>query len=154
MNTDKFPFKWMPDMIELLEKKSNERIKSFKIARAIGSCVSDTNETARMLNYLTHFGKITLNQNGNYSIEYKANTELSLKGFRVKYIIKLVEIIKVLSKEELNIEQLSKTLNRKCVEVKTDLEFLEAITSKGQVFLEGSKYLPKIYFEHWVESRV
>ena len=139
-------------MLDFLEKQSNDSIKSFRIARAIGSCIPDTNETARLLNYLTHFGRISLNLNGNYFIEYKTDTEHSQQGFRFRYIEDLVEIIKSLSEEELNIEELSNSLNRDVADLKIELEFLKLITSKGRVLLEGSKYIPSVFLESWEES--
>ncbi len=139
-------------MLDFLEKQSNDSIKSFRIARAIGACIADTNETARMLNYLTHFGRISLNLNGNFFIEYKTNTEQSQKGIRFKYIENLVEIIKSLIEEELNIEELSNSLNRDVLDLKIELEFLELITSKGRVLLEGSRYVPSVLLEPWAKS--
>lgn len=140
-------------MLDFLEKQSNEKIKSFRIARAIGVCVSDTNTTARMLNYLTHFGKISLGSKGDYSLEYKNNEQPSLKGFRFNYIENLAEILKFLSEQESSIEELSQSLNREVSSIETELKFLEIITSKGRVFLDGNKYVPSIYLVSWGEKK-
>lgn len=58
----KFPFKWMSDIIEALERE--KMLSPFRIARAIESCVPDAAEVTRMLYYITFFGRVVSNQEG------------------------------------------------------------------------------------------
>lgn len=149
VNIEKFPFKWMPSMIVYLEKRRNEPFKSFKLSRAIGACYPDANEIAKMLNYLTHFGKISKNEDNQYFIEYLNKESPPDRSFRFRYIEKLDRILTILKEKTVKLEELVHMLERKPREVDNDIKFLKLITNKGRVRLDGGKYNFKVYFVPW-----
>jgi hypothetical protein len=151
VNIEKFPFKWMPSMVNYLDKRNNEHFKSFKLSRAIGACIPDTNEVARILNYLTHYGKITRNDKNLCLLEFSNKDDPPEKNFRYKYVKNLDKIINTIKEEAVNIEQLAQMLERDVKGVEKDVKFLEMITSKGRVCLDGKRYNPSICFIPWVQ---
>ncbi len=149
INIEKFPFKWMTVMLNYLEKRENEHFKSIKLSRAIGACIPDTNEVARMLNYLTHYGKVTRNNKNNYYLEFCNNENPPEKSFRFNCIKNLDKIINIIKEDSLDVELLAQMLGREVQDVEKDIHFLELITSKGRVCLDGKRYNSSIYFIPW-----
>lgn len=152
VNLERFPFKWMPSMIVYLEKRGNESFKSFMLSRSIGTCNPDTNEIAKMLNYLTHFGRIAKNDDKRYMIEYLNDEAPPEKRFRFKYITKLDRIITILTEKTVTIDELAHMLEREPQDVEKDIKFLQLITNKGRVCLDGGKYNFNIYFVPWIKN--
>jgi len=152
VNIEKFPFKWMPSMIVYLEKRRNEPFKSFMLSKVIGTCNPDTNEIAKMLNYLTHFGRISKNEDNTYFIEYLNKESPPGTNFRFKYIEKLDRIITILKEKTVKLEELAHMLEREPQEVEKDIKFLKLITNKGYVCLDGGKYNFSIYFTPWTKK--
>ncbi|MFX0085712.1 MAG: hypothetical protein ACFFAU_08560 [Candidatus Hodarchaeota archaeon] len=152
VDIEKFPFKWMTSMVNYLDKRNNENFKSFNLSRAIGACIPDTNEVARMLNYLTHYGKVTRNEKNSYFLEFCNNKNPPEKNFRFNYIKNLDEIICIIKEESIEIETLAQMLGREVHDVEKDINFLELITSKGRVCLDGKRYNPSIYFMPWLQK--
>ena len=152
VNIEKFPFKWMPSMIVYLEKRRNKPFKSFKLSRAIGACYPDVKEIAKMLNYLTHFGRISENEDNTYFIKYLNNEGPPEKSFRFKYIEKLDRILTILKEKTVKLEELAHMLEREPQEVEKDIKFLKLITNKGYVCLDGGKYTFSVCFMPWTKN--
>ena len=152
VNIEKFPFKWMPSMIVYLEKRRNEPFKSFKLSRAIGACYPDAKEIAKMLNYLTHFGKISKNEDNQYFIEYLNKESPPDRSFRFRNIEKLDRILTILKEKPVKLEELAYMLERKPREVDNDIKFLKLITNKGRVCLDGGKYNFSVCFVSWTKN--
>ncbi|UCG89998.1 MAG: hypothetical protein JSU57_05925 [Candidatus Heimdallarchaeota archaeon] len=132
---EKFPFKWMLNIIEALE--SEESLSSLQIARVIRVCVPDAKEVTQMLQYMTSFGKIILDLDGKWKITLKkeASTPPLPTEFRFKYIKTLAEIIKILHKRSQSVSELAQKTSHEIDDIQEALEFLALITGKGKVQL-------------------
>ncbi|UCG03250.1 MAG: hypothetical protein JSW11_04515 [Candidatus Heimdallarchaeota archaeon] len=136
LDQTKFPFKYFLSVIEALEKE--DALSSWQIAKAIGSCTSDASEVARMLSYLTHYGKIVSNTGNWRIIRKKEDSDPPSKNFRVKYIQQFLSTIEALIDESQSIEELAKVTSLGRDEIEEILSCLEIISEKGYVYLQGS----------------
>ncbi len=129
----KFTFKWMLDIIKALEEE--KLLSPFRISRTIGSCVPDAAEVTRMLYYITYFGRVVSNQEGEWRIVGKDNDSSSNPGknFRFKYIEKVMEIMSFLSEETISEFELAQRISQDVHDIQQALSFLEEITGKGRV---------------------
>jgi len=132
----KFPFKYFLAIIDALEK--NNALSAWQISKSIGSCISDASEVTRMLYYLTHYGKITSEQEKWRIIKKDKKTDSPTKDFRVKYIQNYITLIEALTNELQSVEKLASRTSLELNEIKEILTYLRLLTEKGFVGLQGS----------------
>lgn len=138
IDNTKFPFKWMLDIIKALE--GEKLLSPSRISRTIGSCVPDAAEVTRMLHFITFFGRVVSNQEGEWRIVGKENDSSSNPGknFRFKYIKKVMEIIDFLSENAIGEFELAQKTSQEVYDIQQALSFLEEITEKGRIHKEKS----------------
>ena len=148
-NQTKFPFKYFLGIIDTLEKE--DALSAWQIAKSISSCIADASEATRMLQYLTHYGKIISNpEKGKWRIIRREEDSGSpSKNFRVKYIKKLITVIESLTDELQSAEELVNRTSLELNELEEILPDLCLLTEKGYVDLQGSGPRQKWCLNPW-----
>lgn len=141
----------MLTIISALEREDS--LTSLQIARAIGVCVPDVAEATRILHYITYFGKIESNPEGNWRIIKKEeDSDPPPKKFRVKYIQNLMKIIDVLNEGTQSAEELAQRTSQEIDSVQEILSFLSLTTGKGYIHLQGSGHPQQWSLRPWLSS--
>ena len=152
INEKKFPFKWMRKAIDYFEK-NDKPTTSFQLARKIGSCGLDAGEVAKMLAYLTQFGRVVSNSEKWKFEPITMNKDHAPKGFRVHYIHELSILLQCLSEKSVELEEIAIQTKMKESDVYYNLNFLRSITKKGQIYLHRNKFPQQWGFKSW-EARL
>ncbi|MHA1166345.1 MAG: hypothetical protein ACTSRU_00875 [Candidatus Hodarchaeales archaeon] len=106
------------------------------LRQATGACYFDTREVLQILEYITSFGKITMNDN-TWVIETPEEKIKSKRPRRYHYIEGIIEIIELLSNGPKSLDELvreTKISQEKLAEV---LPFFSSITSAGFLSSNG-----------------
>ena len=145
---DKFPFKWILKILAVLQEK--EYCTNSQVAKAIGSCVSDAGEVLRMMNYLTHFGKIVANPENKWKFMYtQDNIKPPSKNFRTEYIQNLIEIIDLLKEGPQSTQEIADRTSQEIDDIQELLSFLTIVTGNGHVCLKGEGYPREWTLRSW-----
>ena len=134
INEGKFPFKWMPHIIQVFNSHQNP-LPTYRVARSIGSCNSDAKETLKMLQYITSYGSIIF-EGGKWGRKTSnAVNNQEKPRFRYHYIKELIHLIKTLSEELHTLEEIANQIEKEKIDVERCLNFLLKITQDEVLFL-------------------
>ncbi len=134
VDSKKYPFKWMPAIISILEKLDSTSTNN--ISRKIGSCVADASESLQILSYLTSFGKVIFTSE-NWELLHSREIELSSINFRFQYIADLDKILHLLQQFPITAAEIATKIEENKDEVFEALNFLAFITKTGYLQSEG-----------------
>ncbi len=151
---DKFPFKWMPKVIKVLDEVKKEGLLPLsQISGKIGSCIPDGSEITRMLHYITHFGRVMRLETNEWVMYYPSNNSLPEINFRFRFIEGFVKLLYQLDHNPKKLEEIASALTQSPKDIEDELNFLEEITAKGRVKFDGYGYQQQWYLDPWPEKQ-
>ncbi len=152
---NKFPFKWMPKIIHVLNNTEGEVLLPLsRISGLIGTCLPDGSEVTRMLHYLTHFGRVDKLDSNEWKLNYASMHSPPEINFRFRYIEGLVSVLKELKVHPKNIEEIASSISRDSQEIEEYLIFLEEITKYGRLSVNGRGYQQLWHLDPWPDENL